>query len=94
MPLLLDAVGAGPHSPTMLITGATASVRGSATFGPMASGMFARRAIGQSLAREFGPQGVHVAHALIDGVIDIPRTKGYTTNGGVEDGKLSTDAVS
>jgi hypothetical protein len=57
--------------------------------------MNARRALTQSLAREFGPKGVHVAHAIIDGVIDIPRTKSYTTvNGGVEDGKISPDAVS
>ncbi|KAI0137226.1 hypothetical protein BJ170DRAFT_48957 [Xylariales sp. AK1849] len=93
MPLLLDAVGTGPHPPTMLITGATASVRGSAKFSTMASGMFARRAIGQSLAREFGPQGVHVAHSIIDGGIDVPRSKGYEMNGGVEDGKLSPGAI-
>lgn len=36
---------------------------------------YAMRALSQSLAREFAPQGVHVAHAIIDGVIDIPRTK-------------------
>ena len=33
------------------------------------------RALSQSIAREFAPQGIHVAHAIIDGVIDIPRTK-------------------
>jgi hypothetical protein len=55
--------------------------------------MFARRALGQSLAREFGPQGVHVAHAIIDGVIDVPETQGYTVNGGVEDGKLNPEGV-
>lgn len=94
MPLLLDAVATSEHPPTMLITGATASIRGGARFSAMASGMFARRALGQSLAREFGPQGVHVAHAIIDGGIDVPRSKGYEMNGGVEDGKLSPDAVS
>lgn len=40
-----------------------------------ASGKFALRALSTSIAKEFGPQGVHVAHAVIDGVIDIPRTK-------------------
>lgn len=56
--------------------------------------MFARRALGQSLAREFGPRGVHVAHAVVDGVIDVPRTRAYRdVNGGVEDGKLSAEAV-
>lgn len=59
-----------------------------------ASGKFALRATGQSLAREFGPKGVHIAHAIIDGVIDIPRTKDWPVNGGVEDGKISADAVS
>lgn len=48
------------------------------------------------MAREFGPQGIHVAHAIIDGVIDIPRTKEWSknVNGGVEDGLLSANAVS
>jgi NAD(P)-dependent dehydrogenase (short-subunit alcohol dehydrogenase family) len=94
MPLLLDAVATSLHPPTMLITGATAAVRGGAKFSGMAAGMFARRALGQSLAREFGPQGVHVVHAIIDGGIDVPRTEGYTFNDGVEDGKLSPVAVS
>lgn len=76
------------------MTGATASVRGSARFATFAAGKFAVRGLTQSLAREFGPRGVHVAHAIIDGVIDIPRTKDYTVNDGKEDGKISTDAVS
>lgn len=59
-----------------------------------ASGKFALRATGQSLAREFGPKGVHVAHSIVDGVIDIPRTKEWPVNGGVEDGKIDPDAVS
>lgn len=59
-----------------------------------ASGKFALRATAQSLAREFGPQGVHVAHAIIDGVIDIPRTKDWPVNGGVVDGKVDSNAVS
>jgi short-subunit dehydrogenase len=69
-------------------------VRGSARFGTFAAGKFAVRALGQSLAREFGPQGVHVAHVILDGVIDIPRTKEWTVNDGKEDGKISPDAVS
>ena len=59
-----------------------------------ASGKFALRATGQSLAREFGPKGVHVAHVIVDGVIDIPRTHDWPVNGGVPDGKISSDAVS
>ena len=52
---------------------------------------FALRAMAQSLAREFGPQGVHVAHAVIDGVIDIPRTKDWDLG---EGGKIDPSAVS
>jgi len=93
LPLLLDAVPTSPHPPSLIITGATASLRGSATMSSFASGKFALRATGQSLAREFGPKGVHVAHAIIDGVIDIPRTRDWPVNGGVEDGKINSDAI-
>ncbi|KAI8634217.1 NAD(P)-binding protein [Xylariaceae sp. FL1651] len=93
MPLLLDAVPESQYSPTLVVTGATSSIRGSAKFGTMAAGMFARRALAQSLAREFQPQGVHVAHAIIDGIIEVPRTQNYTVNGGVEDGKLKPEGI-
>ncbi|GAB1313246.1 hypothetical protein MFIFM68171_03456 [Madurella fahalii] len=93
LPSLLDAVPTSPHPPSLIITGATASVRGSARFATFAAGKFAVRALGQSLAREFGPKGVHVAHVIVDGVIDIPRTKGWTVNEGVEDGKINADAI-
>lgn len=59
-----------------------------------ASGKFALRALGQSLAREFGPKGIHVAHAIIDGVIDIPRTHDWPVNNNAPDGKINADAVS
>ncbi|KPK07528.1 MAG: glucose 1-dehydrogenase, partial [Betaproteobacteria bacterium SG8_39] len=55
---------------TMLFTGATASLRGSANFGAFAGAKHALRALAQSLARELGPQNIHVAHAVIDGAID------------------------
>jgi len=93
LPLLLESVPDSPYPPSLIITGATASLRGSATMSSFASGKFALRATGQSLAREFGPKGVHVAHAIIDGVIDIPRTKDWPVNGGVDDGKISPDAI-
>jgi hypothetical protein len=51
------------------------------------------RALSQSLAREFGPRGVHVAHAIIDGVIELPRTHSWTVNGGAEDGKIAPESV-
>ncbi|KAK6598952.1 short chain dehydrogenase [Botrytis cinerea] len=93
LPLLLDSVADSPHPPSLIVTGATASLRGGALMSSFASGKFALRATTQSLAREFGPQGVHVAHAIIDGVIDIPRTKEWKANGGVEDGKIKPDAI-
>ena len=51
------------------------------------------RALAQSLGREFGPRGVHVAHAIIDGVIDIPKTQEWKLKG-LEDEKISSEAVS
>lgn len=53
----------------ILITGATASMKGYALSAPFAMGKFALRALAQSAARELGPKGVHVAHIVIDGVI-------------------------
>ena len=55
---------------TMFFTGATASLRGSARFAAFAGAKHALRALAQSLARELGPQNVHVAHSIIDGAID------------------------
>jgi hypothetical protein len=94
LPQLLESVPDSPHPPTLIITGATASLKGSARFGPFAASKFAARALGQSLAREFQPQGVHVAHAIVDGIIDIPRTKAWNANDGKPDGKINPDAVS
>lgn len=93
LPLLLAAVDSSPHPPSLLVTGATASLRGSAFFSTFAAGKFAQRAITQSLAREFGPKGVHVALAVIDGGIDTPWGKDRVVNNGVEDGKINPDAV-
>src|SRR5262245_7456711 len=55
---------------TILFTGATASVRGGAGFAAFSGGKHALRALAQSMARELGPQGIHVAQVLIDGAID------------------------
>jgi len=55
---------------TMLFTGATASLRGSAGFAAFAGAKHALRALAQSLARELGPRNIHVAHSIIDGAID------------------------
>ncbi len=55
---------------TILFTGATASLRGGAGFSAFAGAKHALRSLAQSLARELGPQGIHVAHVVIDGAID------------------------
>lgn len=55
---------------TILFTGATASVRGSSGFSAFAGAKHALRALAQSMARELGPEGIHVAHIIIDGAID------------------------
>jgi NAD(P)-dependent dehydrogenase (short-subunit alcohol dehydrogenase family) len=55
---------------TILYTGATASVRGSANLAAFAGAKHALRALAQSMARELGPRGIHVAHVVIDGAID------------------------
>jgi NAD(P)-dependent dehydrogenase (short-subunit alcohol dehydrogenase family) len=60
---------------TLLFTGASASLRGSMGFAAFAGGKHALRALAQSMARELGPEGVHVAHIIIDGLIDNPSTK-------------------
>lgn len=56
---------------TILITGASGSLRGKAGFGAFASAKHGLRALAQSLAREVGPKGVHVAHLVIDAGVDM-----------------------
>jgi len=55
---------------TILFTGATASIRGSSHFAAFAAANNGLRAVAQSMARELGPKGIHVAHVVIDGMID------------------------
>ena len=81
---------------TIIFTGATASMRGSAGFCAFAGAKHALRALAQSMARELGPQGVHVAHIVIDGAIDTPFIaenfpERYAKK--VDDGILSTEAI-
>jgi NAD(P)-dependent dehydrogenase (short-subunit alcohol dehydrogenase family) len=63
---------------TILFSGATASIRASANFAAFAAGKHGLRAVAQSMARELGPKGIHVAHLVIDKIIDrsLPRRKG------------------
>jgi NAD(P)-dependent dehydrogenase (short-subunit alcohol dehydrogenase family) len=58
------------QSGTIIFTGATASIRGGAGFSAFAGAKAALRMLAQSMARELGPQNIHVAHAVIDGGID------------------------
>lgn len=59
----------------VMVIGATAALRGGANFTAFASAKAAQRSLTQSMARTLGPQGIHVAYFVIDGVIDIPNTR-------------------
>jgi NAD(P)-dependent dehydrogenase (short-subunit alcohol dehydrogenase family) len=82
----------GRHQGTVIFTGATASLRGGARFQNLAVGKFGLRALAQSMAREFQPQGVHVAHVLIDGQIESERP-GYTRAERGADAVLDPEAI-
>jgi NAD(P)-dependent dehydrogenase (short-subunit alcohol dehydrogenase family) len=77
---------------TILFTGATASLRGGAGFVNLASPKFALRAVAQSMARELGPHGIHVAHVIIDGQIRSPRYENLVAQRG-PDSLLEADAI-
>ncbi|HEX2560924.1 SDR family NAD(P)-dependent oxidoreductase [Phenylobacterium sp.] len=76
---------------TILFTGATASVRGRQGLSAFASAKHALRATAQSFARELGPQGIHVAHVVIDGAIDGVFTR--TNRGDQVEDLLARDAI-
>jgi NAD(P)-dependent dehydrogenase (short-subunit alcohol dehydrogenase family) len=90
-----------PHGKgTILFTGASASLRGSAQFAAFAAAKGGLRQVAQSMARELGPKGIHVAHVVIDGMIDNRRTRERMAERGVTnatdlaaDGMLATDAI-
>jgi NAD(P)-dependent dehydrogenase (short-subunit alcohol dehydrogenase family) len=91
LPPLLEAGGG-----SLLFTGATASIRGRGPFVAFAAAKAALRSVAQSLAREYGPKGIHVAHIVIDGGIDGERLR----QGGAQfvaqagaDGLLDPDAI-
>ncbi|QDZ28348.1 SDR family oxidoreductase [Noviherbaspirillum sp. UKPF54] len=60
----------GRERGTIIFTGATAGLRGSANFAAFAGAKHALRALAQSMARELGPRNIHVAHVVVDGAID------------------------
>jgi NAD(P)-dependent dehydrogenase (short-subunit alcohol dehydrogenase family) len=57
----------------IVIIGATASLKGNAGFTSFAAAKAAQRSLAQSMARHLGPQGIHVAYLIIDGMIDLPK---------------------
>lgn len=77
-------------SGAILFTGASASIKGYAQSAPFAMGKFALRGLAQSIARELAPQGIHVAHFVIDGAI---RNPGRTEPPDNPDSMLNPDAI-
>ena len=75
---------------SIFFTGATASLRGAAGFAAFAAAKSGLRALAQSMARELGPQGVHVAHVVVDGAIDGTFIRG---SGADVDALLERDAI-
>ena len=70
---LPDMLAAGQGA--IMVTGNTSSTRGKANWGFFASTKAAQRILAESIAREFGPKGIHVAYFIIDAAIDTPRTR-------------------
>lgn len=81
---------------TLIFTGATASLRAKPPFTAFATAKAGLRALAQGIAREFAPQGIHVVHTIIDGVIDGDRARNqfadYVATKG-DDGLLQLDAI-
>lgn len=65
---------------TIIFTGATASTKASANFAAFAAGKHGLRAVAQSMAKELGPKGIHVAHVIVDGVINVQRSREMIPN--------------
>lgn len=91
LPVLLEQGGG-----SLIFTGASGSLRGSANFSPFGSAKAALRGLAQSIAREFGPQNIHVGHVIIDGGIQgerlLSRIPGLVEQRG-PDGLLQIDAI-
>lgn len=60
---------------SIIITSASAATRGRANTAPFASAKAAQRSLAQSMARQLGPEKIHVANVVIDGVVNLPRTR-------------------
>ena len=84
------------HGGSLMFTGATASIRSKPPFTAFAAAKSAERSLAQGLAKEFGPQGIHVAHVIIDGIIDGDKVNlrfpEFASSKG-EDGKLNIESI-
>ena len=80
IPAMLEA-GEG----AIMVTGNTSATRGGKNFGFFASTKAAQRILAESIAREFGPEGIHVAYFIIDAAIDTPRTREVLAPGKPDD---------
>ena len=78
---------------SIFFTGATASLRGGAGFAAFASAKFGLRALAQSMARELGPQGIHVAHLIIDSGVDTPFVRERYEKQGINPDKLPANTL-
>lgn len=87
----MKQLGAG----AIFFTGATASIKGFPNFAPFAMGKFALRGLAQSLARELGPENIHVAHFIIDGGIAAPGRDltDAEADSNANDAELEPDAI-
>lgn len=76
---------------TIIVSGATASLRAGANFSAFASAKFALRGLTQSIAREYQNQGIHIAHIVLDGILDTPNSR--TLHSLDPDDMMSTNEV-
>ncbi|KAJ5951568.1 oxidoreductase [Penicillium vulpinum] len=76
LPLMLSG-DKGRYPPTVIFTGAMASLKGNSGLSTFSTSKFGARAIAQSLTRELGPYGVHVSHIIIDRITNTEKTKCY-----------------
>jgi NAD(P)-dependent dehydrogenase (short-subunit alcohol dehydrogenase family) len=78
---------------SIFFTGATASMRGSSGFAAFASAKFALRALAQSMARELGPENIHVAHLVIDSGVDTAFVRDRYKDRGIDPDSLPADTL-
>lgn len=94
IPLLLVLGKESLHPPTSLVTDATVSIKESEFWSVAIAGKSGQPILAQSPEREFGPKGVYVAHAIMDGGIDASDATQYPKNEGTPERKISPYAIS